>query len=305
MAILIGIFIWKKVPQLITGGLDSKIKEIRDQLDEAKQLRGEAETLRDEYAAKIKGAEKDAEAMMDNAKREADAIVEKAEADSKAMVARRKQMAEDKIAAAERDALEDVRIAAANAAAAASKHHFADQLAVRHCFKALAPLGQGQCAVDCGGDFSCLCEVADRFIDGLTSLGEAPRIFARAQAHDGKAFDQRNVGRDICYPSTGEAHHLQLSAKGDAARAFVKDITADRIEHDIAQSAAGDFGHLFAEAPFSDNAMIRLSHCCNPRAFVLYAGRGDHSRAQGFGQISRRQSYASRCAMHTDPLARM
>jgi len=120
MAILIGIFIWKKVPQLITGGLDSKIKEIRDQLDEAKQLRGEAETLRDEYAAKIKGAEKDAEAMMDNAKREADAIVEKAEADSKAMVARRKQMAEDKIAAAERDALEDVRIAAANAAAAAS-----------------------------------------------------------------------------------------------------------------------------------------------------------------------------------------
>lgn len=120
MAILIGIFIWKKVPSLVAGGLDAKIKEIRDQLDEAKQLRGEAEALRDEYAAKIKGAEKDAEAMMDNAKREADAIVEKAEADSKAMVARRKQMAEDKIAAAERDALEEVRAAVANAAAAAS-----------------------------------------------------------------------------------------------------------------------------------------------------------------------------------------
>jgi F-type H+-transporting ATPase subunit b len=121
MGVLIVIFIWKKVPGLIAGGLDAKIAEIRQQLDEAKNLRAEAETLRDEYAAKIKGAEKDAEAMMDNAQREADAIVEKAEADSKAMVARRKQMAEDKIAAAQRDAVEEVRSVAASAAAAASK----------------------------------------------------------------------------------------------------------------------------------------------------------------------------------------
>lgn len=121
MAVLIGIFIWKKVPGLITGGLDAKIAEIRSQLDEAKNLRAEAETLRNEYAAKITGAEKDAEAMMENAQREADAIVEKAESDSKAMVARRKQMAEDKIAAAERDAVEEVRAVAAGAAAAASQ----------------------------------------------------------------------------------------------------------------------------------------------------------------------------------------
>ncbi|MEP2736171.1 MAG: hypothetical protein ABJP34_07710 [Erythrobacter sp.] len=126
MAVLLAIFIWKKVPSLITGGLDAKIAEIRSQLDEAKTLRGEAEALRDEYAAKITGAEKDAEAMMDNAKREAEAIVEKAEADSKAMVARRKQMAEDKIAAAERDAVEEVRSVAANAAAVASQKLIAE-----------------------------------------------------------------------------------------------------------------------------------------------------------------------------------
>ncbi len=121
MLVLVLVFIWKKVPGMITGGLDAKIAEIRSQLDEAKKLRSEAEALRAEYAAKIKGAEKDAEAMMDNAAREADAIVEKAEADSKAMVARRKQMAEDKIAAAERDAVEQVRVAAASAAALASQ----------------------------------------------------------------------------------------------------------------------------------------------------------------------------------------
>jgi F-type H+-transporting ATPase subunit b len=127
MLVLIGIFVWKKVPGLITGGLDNKIAEIKSQLDEAKELRSEAEKLRDEYAAKIAGAEKDAEAMMEGAQREADAILEKAEADSEAMVARRKRMAEDKIAAAERDAVAGVREAAVDAAAAASKALIADK----------------------------------------------------------------------------------------------------------------------------------------------------------------------------------
>ena len=127
MLVLIGIFVWQKVPGLITGGLDNKIAEIKSQLDEAKELRAEAEKLRDEYAAKIAGAEKDAEAMMEGAQREADAILEKAQADSEAMVARRKRMAEDKIAAAERDAVAGVRTAAVDAAAEASKALIADK----------------------------------------------------------------------------------------------------------------------------------------------------------------------------------
>ena len=127
MAVLIGVVIWKKVPGMITGGLDNKIAEIKKQLDEAKDLRAEAEKLRDEYAAKIAGAEKDAEAMMEGAQREADTILAKAEADSKAMVERRKRMAEDKIAAAERDAVDGVRASAANAAAAASQAIIADK----------------------------------------------------------------------------------------------------------------------------------------------------------------------------------
>ena len=127
MAVLIGVIIWKKVPSAITGGLDTKIAEIKQQLDEARELRAEAEKLRDEYAAKIASAEKDAEAMMEGASREADAILAKAEADSEAMVARRQRMAEDKIAAAERDAIAGVRASAANAAAAASRSIIADK----------------------------------------------------------------------------------------------------------------------------------------------------------------------------------
>ena len=127
MLVLILIMVWKKVPGMISGGLDARIAAIREQLDEAKRLRAEAEALRNEYADKIANAEKDAEAMMENAQKEADAILVKAEADSKAMVERRKQMAEDKIAAAERDAVEDVRNRAATAAATAAKSLIAEK----------------------------------------------------------------------------------------------------------------------------------------------------------------------------------
>lgn len=127
MVVLLAIFLWKRVPGLIAGGLDSKIAEIRAQLDEAKALRSEAEKLRDEYSAKIAGAEKDAEAMMENARHEADAIVAKAEADSKALVERRKKMAEDKIAAAEREAIDEVRATAAAAATKASRKLIAEK----------------------------------------------------------------------------------------------------------------------------------------------------------------------------------
>lgn len=127
MAVLVLVMLWKKVPGLITGGLDSKIAEIKQQLDEAKTLRAEAEQLRDEYAAKIASAEADAEKMLEGANREADAILAKAEADSEAMVARRQRMAEDKIAAAEREAVDEVRASAANAAASASRELIAER----------------------------------------------------------------------------------------------------------------------------------------------------------------------------------
>ena len=127
MTVLIAVFIWKKVPGLITGGLDAKIAEIRKALDDAKLLRAEAEALRAEYAAKIASAEKDAEAMLAGAREEADAILAKAEADSEVMVARRQKMAEDKIGAAERGAVDELRAKAANVAASAARGLISEQ----------------------------------------------------------------------------------------------------------------------------------------------------------------------------------
>jgi F-type H+-transporting ATPase subunit b len=98
MTVLIVIMLWKRVPGAVTRGIDNKIAAIKQQLDEAKALRTEA-----------------------------DDILAKAEADGKAMVARRERMAEDKIAAAEREAVESVRNRAIMAATAASRKLIAEK----------------------------------------------------------------------------------------------------------------------------------------------------------------------------------
>ncbi len=127
MLVLLGVMVWKRVPGLITSGLDGSISQIRKQLDEAKALRAEAEALRKEYADKIAGAEKDAAAMIDHARHEADALIAKAEADTTALIARREKMAEDKIAAAERSAVDELRARAAATATAAARKLIAQQ----------------------------------------------------------------------------------------------------------------------------------------------------------------------------------
>ncbi|QAY79671.1 F0F1 ATP synthase subunit B [Sphingosinicella sp. BN140058] len=121
MILVIAILLWKKVPAAIGKALDRKIEGIRQQLDEAAQLRAEAETLRNEYQAKAASAEAEAAAVVERARHEADAIVRQAQADSDALIERRARMAEDKIAAAERHAVDEIRAKAARAAAAAAE----------------------------------------------------------------------------------------------------------------------------------------------------------------------------------------
>ncbi|KRC81411.1 hypothetical protein [Sphingomonas sp. Root241] len=127
MAAFLLILIWKKVPGLVTRGLDNQIAAIRNRLDEAKQLRAEAEALRDEYAKKIAGAEAQAQAMLAHADEEAKGVLAKAEADAAELTARRAKMAEDKIAAAERAAIQTVRTKAAEAATRAAAAIIADK----------------------------------------------------------------------------------------------------------------------------------------------------------------------------------
>src|SRR5438270_2311576 len=127
MLFVFAILIWKKVPAAIGKALDSKIALIRDQLAEAENLRKEAEALKAEYQAKSASADKDREALLERARHEADEIVAKAKADAEALIGRRTRMAEDKIAAEERSAVEQLRAVAADAAAKAAARLIAER----------------------------------------------------------------------------------------------------------------------------------------------------------------------------------
>jgi F-type H+-transporting ATPase subunit b len=115
--ILLAIFV-AKAPKIITDVLDARIAETRRALDEAKAIRGEAEALLAKAQAQSKESAGDAAAIIGHAEVEAKALLEQAKAHATELTLRRAKMAEDKIAAAERSAVADVRASAANAAAA-------------------------------------------------------------------------------------------------------------------------------------------------------------------------------------------
>jgi F-type H+-transporting ATPase subunit b len=128
MIAVIILMLWKKVPTSIGVTLDKRIAAIREQLDAASTLRAEAEALKAEYEARSAAAAGEADAIRAGAREEADAIVARAQADAADLIERRGRMAEDKIGAAERAAIAEVRAKAASAAAAAAaeliaRHH--------------------------------------------------------------------------------------------------------------------------------------------------------------------------------------
>ena len=121
MVFVIGIMLYMKVPAIVAGMLDKQIADIRAQLDEATRLRAEAEALKAEYEKKVRDAAKDAEGLKSAAEAEAKQIVARAKSDAEALIARRGKSAEEKIAAAERGTIAELRAKAAEAAAQAAR----------------------------------------------------------------------------------------------------------------------------------------------------------------------------------------
>jgi F-type H+-transporting ATPase subunit b len=100
--------------------LDSRRHKIQAELDEARRLKEEAMALVAQFKAKQQEAEREAAAMLENARAEAERYAAEAKTKMDEFVARRTKMAETKIAQAEAQALADVRSAAAEAAVAAA-----------------------------------------------------------------------------------------------------------------------------------------------------------------------------------------
>ena len=119
--IFIGILIYMKVPQMIAGMLDARANRIREQLDEARAAKEEAQTLLASFERKQAEVQRDADEIVRRAKAEATAASEQAQADLQTSIVRKLKAAEDRIAQAEASATREVRNAAAAAAAAAAR----------------------------------------------------------------------------------------------------------------------------------------------------------------------------------------
>ena len=124
--LLLAIFVGK-APKRIAEALDLRIAETRRQLDEAKAIRAEAEALLAKAKAQHAASAGDAQAILAHAEQEAGDIISEAEKNATELTARRAKMAEDKIAAAERSAIAEVRARAAEAATSAAARLIAER----------------------------------------------------------------------------------------------------------------------------------------------------------------------------------
>jgi F-type H+-transporting ATPase subunit b len=124
--IFVGVLIKAGVHRQLFGALDHRGAQIKNELDEARRLRDEAEALLGEYQNKRADAEREAQSIISNAKVEGDRLTAEAAVKIEEFVARRTQMAETKIAQAEAQGLAEVRAAAAEAAVAAAEKILAE-----------------------------------------------------------------------------------------------------------------------------------------------------------------------------------
>ncbi len=126
--VFVGILVYFKVPGMIGKMLDDRAASIRSDLDEAKALREEAQSLLASYERKQKEVSEQANRIVESAKREAEEAAAKAREDIKTSVARRLAAAQEQIKSAEAAAVREVRDGAIAVAIAAAREVIAKQM---------------------------------------------------------------------------------------------------------------------------------------------------------------------------------
>jgi F-type H+-transporting ATPase subunit b len=118
--VFVGVLLYAKVPARLTAILDARAVQIRADLDEARALREEAQTILASYERKQKDVQAQADRIVATAREEAMTAAAEAKEAHKASIARRLAAAEDRIVSAETAALRAVREQAVSVAVAAA-----------------------------------------------------------------------------------------------------------------------------------------------------------------------------------------
>jgi F-type H+-transporting ATPase subunit b len=126
--LFIGLLVYLKVPGKVAALLDDRAARIAKELDEARKLREEAQGLLADYERKRRDAEKEAEAIIAQAREEAEVFAVETRQKLAETIERRGRLAEEKIAQAEVQAVKEVRAAAAELAIAAATRIIAGEV---------------------------------------------------------------------------------------------------------------------------------------------------------------------------------
>lgn len=126
--LFVGILLYAKVPSMLGGQLDNRAAGIQSDLDEARALREEAQTLLASYERKHKEVQEQADRIVAAARVDASAAADQAKDDLEQSIARRLAAAEDQITSAKDAAIKDVRDQAISIAIAAADQVIAKQM---------------------------------------------------------------------------------------------------------------------------------------------------------------------------------
>ncbi|SRR6056297_49556 len=127
--LFLAILFYFNVPSLLGGMLDKRAEGIKSDLDEARALREEAQTLLASYERKQREMAEQSERIVAQARADAEAAAETAKADLARSIERRLAAAEDQIASAEAKAVRAVRDRAVEVAIAAAGEIIAGRMA--------------------------------------------------------------------------------------------------------------------------------------------------------------------------------
>jgi F-type H+-transporting ATPase subunit b len=121
MAVLVfAVLFGRRIGVPVGGMLDARATAVRTALDEAAQLKAEAQALLEDAKKRQAQAIADAKYILESAHAEAERMAEELASEAQATAKRRERMALDRIAAAEKAALHEVRSIAIDVATAAA-----------------------------------------------------------------------------------------------------------------------------------------------------------------------------------------
>ncbi len=122
------VLIWKPVKKAVVGALDGRAEKIRNELDEAQRLHEEAKSLLAKYQRQLHEGEKLAAEILAQAENQQRRFEEKMRSDYDLAVKRRTELAMERIAQEEAQAVQEVRSRAADLAIRATRRLLVEKI---------------------------------------------------------------------------------------------------------------------------------------------------------------------------------